>query len=218
MALILSPVETRILGCLIEKERTTPDVYPLSLLAVTTACNQSTNRDPVVHFSEQEVALGLDDLRGKQLATKVWGAGARVEKFRHNLLDVFELNPGEVALLCVLLLRGPQTPGELRIRTERLHPCESIAELETALAALAAGDAPLVRMLEPRPGQKERRFVQLLSGEPGLEDSSVPFTPSVAPPAPTPGRLENLESEVATLKATVAELQAEFLRFRKQFE
>ena len=213
MALILSPVETRILGCLIEKERTTPDVYPLSLLAVTTACNQSTNRDPVVHFSEQEVALGLDDLRGKQLATKVWGAGARVEKFRHN-----ELNPGEVALLCVLLLRGPQTPGELRIRTERLHPCESIAELETALAALAAGDAPLVRMLEPRPGQKERRFVQLLSGEPGLEDPSVPFTPSVAPPAPTPGRLENLESEVATLKATVAELQAEFLRFRKQFE
>jgi uncharacterized protein YceH (UPF0502 family) len=216
MALTLSPVETRILGCLIEKERTTPDVYPLSLLAVTTACNQSTNRDPVVHYTEQEVNLGLDDLRGKQLATKVWGAGARVEKFRHNLLDVFELNPGEVALLCVLLLRGPQTPGELRIRSERLHPFESIADLEKALEALAAGDAPLVRMLEPRPGQKERRFVQLLSGEPVLEVPSFAAAPSVA--APVPGRLEALEAEVAGLKTSLAELREELARFRKQFE
>ena len=216
MALTLSPVETRILGCLIEKERTTPDVYPLSLLAVTTACNQSTNRDPVVHYTEQEVNLGLDDLRGKQLATKVWGAGARVEKFRHNLLDVFELNPGEVALLCVLLLRGPQTPGELRIRTERLHPFESIADMEKALEALAAGDAPLVRMLEPRPGQKERRFVQLLSGEPVLEAPSFAAATPVA--APVPGRLEALEAEVAALKVTVTELREELLRFRKQFE
>jgi len=216
MALTLSPVETRILGCLIEKERTTPDVYPLSLLAVTTACNQSTNRDPVVHYTEQEVNLGLDDLRGKQLATKVWGAGARVEKFRHNLLDVFELNPGEVALLCVLLLRGPQTPGELRIRSERLHPFESIADLEKALEALAAGDAPLVRMLEPRPGQKERRFVQLLSGEPVLEAPPFAAAPSVT--APVPGRLEALEAEVAGLKTSLAELREELARFRKQFE
>lgn len=216
MALTLSLVETRVLGCLIEKERTTPDVYPLSLLAVTTACNQSTNRDPVVHYTEQEVNLALDDLRGKQLATKVWGAGARVEKFRHNLLEVFELNPGEVALLCVLLLRGPQTPGELRIRTERLHSFESIAEVEKALAALATGAAPLVRMLEPRPGQKERRFVQLLSGEPVLEAASLPAAPSAA--APVPGRLEALEAEVAALKVTVAELREEFTRFRKQFE
>lgn len=216
MALTLSPVETRVLGCLIEKERTTPDVYPLSLLAVTTACNQSTNRDPVVHYSEQEVNLALDDLRGKKLATKVWGAGARVEKFRHNLLDVFELNPGEVALLCVLLLRGPQTPGELRIRTERLHPFESIADLEKALEALAAGEAPLVRMLEPRPGQKERRFVQLLSGEPVLEAPSFAAAPPVA--APVPGRLEALEAEVAALKITVTELREELTRFRKQFE
>lgn len=216
MALTLSPVETRVLGCLIEKERTTPDVYPLSLLAVTTACNQSTNRDPVVHYAEQEVNLALDDLRGKKLATKVWGAGARVEKFRHNLLDVFELNPGEVALLCVLLLRGPQTPGELRIRTERLHSFESIADLEKALEALAAGEAPLVRMLEPRPGQKERRFVQLLSGEPVLEAPSFAAAPSVT--APVPGRLEALEAEVSALKITVAELREELTRFRKQFE
>jgi len=170
----------------------------------------------VVHYTEQEVNLGLDDLRGKQLATKVWGAGARVEKFRHNLLDVFELNPGEVALLCVLLLRGPQTPGELRIRSERLHPFESIADLEKALEALAAGDAPLVRMLEPRPGQKERRFVQLLSGEPVLEVPSFAAAPSVA--APVPGRLEALEAEVAGLKTSLAELREELARFRKQFE
>ena len=146
----------------------------------------------------------------------MWGAGARVEKFRHNLLDVFELNPGEVALLCVLLLRGPQTPGELRIRSERLHPFESIADLEKALEALAAGDAPLVRMLEPRPGQKERRFVQLLSGEPVLEVPSFAAAPSVA--APVPGRLEALEAEVAGLKTSLAELREELARFRKQFE
>lgn len=216
MALTLSPVETRILGCLIEKERTTPDVYPLSLLAVTTACNQSTNRDPVVHYTEKEVSLGLDDLRGKGLLTQVWGAGARVQKYRHNLLGVFELNPGEVALLCVLLLRGPQTVGELRIRTERLHPFPGIAEVEQALEALAAGTDPIVRKLEPQPGQKERRFVQLVAGEPVLEE------PVAAPPplavAPVPVRLEALETEVAALKATVAELREDFLRFRKQFE
>jgi len=121
-----------------------------------------------------------------------------------------------VALLCVLLLRGPQTPGELRIRTERLHSFESIADLEKALEALAAGDAPLVRMLEPRPGQKERRFVQLLSGEPVLEAPSFTAAPSVA--APVPGRLEALEAEVAGLKNSLVELREELARFRKQFE
>jgi len=218
MALTLSPQEARILGCLIEKERTTPDVYPLSLLAVTTACNQSTNRDPLVAYAEPEVALGLDDLRGKQLVTQIWGAGARVQKYRHNLLDVFDLNPGEVALLCVLLLRGPQTPGELRIRTERLHRFASIGEIEQAMEALGAGADPLVRMLEPRPGQKERRFVHLLSGEPPMEEAPAVPRAHVQPASPAPGRLEALEIEVASLKAGMAELHEEFLRFRRQFE
>ena len=214
MALTLSPEETRILGCLIEKERTTPDQYPLSLHSATTACNQSTNRDPVVSYTEPMVALGMDDLRGKKLVTQSWGAGSRVQKYRHNLLDVFELNPREVALLCVLLLRGPQTLGELRIRTERMHAFASIAEVEETLQGLALMSEPLVRLLPHRPGQKEQRYVQLLSGEPALEQLSSPESHPAA--APTPTRVETLEAEVAALKAEVATLKEEFARFRQQ--
>ncbi|MEQ2006810.1 MAG: DUF480 domain-containing protein [Limisphaerales bacterium] len=214
MALTLSPEETRILGCLIEKERTTPDQYPLSLHGVTTACNQSTNRDPVVSYTEPMVALGLDDLRGRKLVTQSWGAGSRVQKYRHNLLDVFELNPREVALLCVLLLRGPQTLGELRIRTERMHAFASIAEVEETLQGLALLSEPLVRLLPHQPGQKEQRYAQLLSGEPALEQLSSPESRPAA--APTPTRVETLEAEVAALKAEVATLKEEFARFRQQ--
>lgn len=216
MPLTLSPEETRILGCLIEKEHTTPDQYPLSLNGVMIACNQSTNRDPVTYYTEQTVALGLDDLRGKQLVTQLWGAGSRVQKYRHNLLAVHELNPREVALICVLLLRGPQTPGELRLRAERLHPFASLAEVEETLQGLALLSEPLVRSVPPQPGQKEKRFVQLLSGEPALEQP-VP-SESEPPVAPAPTRVETLEAEVAALKAEVAALREEFARFRQQFE
>lgn len=216
MAFTLSPEETRILGCLIEKERTTPDQYPLSLNSLTTACNQSTNRDPVTYYEEKVVALGLDDLRGKKLVTQLWGAGSRVQKYRHNLLDVYELNPREVALLCVLLLRGPQTPGELRIRTERLQPFASLAEVEESLQTLGEGGEPLVRVVPPRPGQKEKRYVQLLSGEPVLEEPSSAESHAAAASSPT--RVEALEAEVAALKAEVSALREEFARFRKQFE
>lgn len=216
MALTLSPEETRILGCLIEKERTTPDQYPLSLNSVTTACNQSTNRDPVTYYEEKVVALGLDDLRGKKLVTQLWGAGSRVQKYRHNLLDVYELNPREVALLCVLLLRGPQTPGELRIRSERLHPFASLMEVEETLQGLALLSEPLVRIVPPRPGQKEKRFVQLLSGEPVLEETAAAEARPVVASGPT--RVETLEAEVAALKTEMASLREEFARFRKQFE
>lgn len=216
MTLTLSPEETRILGCLIEKERTTPDQYPLSLNSVTTACNQSTNRDPVTYYGDNVVALGLDDLRGKKLVTQLWGAGSRVQKFRHNLLDAYKLNPREVALLCVLLLRGPQMLGELRIRTERLHAFASVGEVEECLRGLSEGAEPLVRELPARPGQKENRFVQLLSGEPGLDGpAAAEIRPAVAS---GPTRVETLESEVATLKSEVAALREEFARFRKQFE
>ncbi|MBI5799415.1 MAG: YceH family protein [Verrucomicrobia bacterium] len=216
MALTLSPEETRILGCLIEKERTTPEQYPLSLNSVTTACNQSTNRDPVTYYEEQVVALGLDDLRGKKLVTQLWGAGSRVQKFRHNLLDAYELNPREVAVLCVLLLRGPQTLGELRVRTERMHAFANIGEVEECLRTLGEGADPLVRVLPPRPGQKEKRFVQLLSGEPALEETTSPEPRPAA--ASAPSRVVSLEAEVAALKAEVAALREEFARFRKQFE
>lgn len=216
MTLTLSPEETRILGCLIEKERTTPDQYPLSLNSVTTACNQSTNRDPVTYYGDNVVALGLDDLRGKKLVTQLWGAGSRVQKFRHNLLDAYKLNPREVALLCVLLLRGPQMLGELRIRTERLHAFASVGEVEECLRGLSEGAEPLVRELPARPGQKENRFVQLLSGEPVLDGpAAAEIRPAVAS---GPTRVETLESEVATLKSEVAALREEFARFCKQLE
>jgi uncharacterized protein YceH (UPF0502 family) len=216
MSTPLSPVETRVLGCLLEKERITPENYPLSLHALTAACNQATNREPVVSYDEKTVEAGLDDLRGKKLATMIWGAGARVQKFRHNLLDVYNLEPREVALICVLLLRGAQTPGELRARTERLHAFSSGQEVEECLQALAAGDAPLVRILPARPGQKEKRSVQLLSGEPDLTE------PSPAEPHETKAsgvtRIEALETEVITLTSEIAALREEFASFKKQFE
>jgi hypothetical protein len=216
MPLVLSPIETRVLGCLLEKERVTPENYPLSLHALTAACNQSTNRDPVVSYDEKTIEAALDGLRGKKLATMVWAAGARVQKFRHNLLDEFNLTPGDVALLCVLMLRGAQTPGELRARTERLHVFANVEEVEQCLHGLAEGDAPLVRILPPRPGQKEKRCVQLLSGE-----SDADIGASAEPheiKAAEPSRVEALEGKVAALRSELAALRDEFAAFRKQFE
>src|SRR5260370_29673370 len=135
----LSPVETRILGCLLEKERLTPENYPLSLHGLTAACNQSTNRDPVTAYDERTVDAGLTALREDKLATLIHAAGARVQKYRHNLANHYELQPREVALLCTLLLRGPQTLGELRARTERMHSFGTLEEVEPALAELAGG-------------------------------------------------------------------------------
>ena len=208
MALTLSPVETRVLGCLLEKERVTPENYPMSLHGLTAACNQATNREPVTAFDEKTVEAALDRLREKKLATVIWGAGARVQKYRHNLLDEYTLERPEVALLCVLMLRGAQTPGELRQRTERLHLFADTREVEECLNGLAQGDAPIVRILTPRPGQKEKRVVQLLSGEPDL---SEPVAPPHETRIPEPSRIEALEAQVAALRE-------EFHAFRKQFE
>ena len=215
MPLTLSPVETRVLGCLLEKERVTPENYPMSLHGLTAACNQATNREPVTSFDEKMVEAALDGLREKKLATVIWGAGARVQKYRHNLLDEYTLEPGEVALLCVLMLRGAQTPGELRQRTERLHSFADTREIEECLGGLEKGDAPLVRILAPRPGQKEKRVVQLLSGEPDL---SEPVAAMREYRAPEPSRIDALETQVAALTAELAALREEFSAFRKQFE
>ena len=215
MALTLSPVETRVLGCLLEKERVTPENYPMSLHALTAACNQATNREPVTSYDEKTVEGALDGLRGKKLATVIWGAGARVQKYRHNLLDEFTLEPPEVALLCVLMLRGAQTPGELRQRTERLHSFADTREIEECLGGLEKGDAPLVRILAPRPGQKEKRVVQLLAGEPDL---SEPVAAAREYRAPEPSRIDALETQIAGLTAELGALREEFSAFRKQFE
>ena len=215
---VLTPAETRILGCLLEKERITPENYPLSLNGLIAACNQSTNRDPVVSYDEKTVEAGVDSLRETKLATMTLGAGSRVPKYRHNLLNHFELNQREIALLCVLLLRGPQTPGELRSRTERLQFFDSLEQVESFLADLAKGDDPLVRVLPARPGQKEKRYVQLISGEPVLPGDSEAEIPISAPKQNSQSRIEALENEIATLKIELRQLREELLSFRKQFE
>jgi uncharacterized protein len=218
----LTPVETRILGCLLEKERITPENYPLSLNSLVAACNQSTNRDPITAYDARTVQEGLDGLRQKKLAIMIMSAGSRVAKYRHELLNHFDLNPREVALLCVLLLRGPQTLGELRSRTERMQFFDSLEQVESFLAELAKGDSPLVRVLQARPGQKENRYVQLLSGEPVLPEippAEVAFsTAGIATPAQDQSKLDAIEKDVAALRAEVHQLREELLSFRKQFD
>jgi uncharacterized protein YceH (UPF0502 family) len=214
MPLELSPVEVRILGCLLEKERHTPENYPLSLNALLGACNQSTSRDPVVAYDEKTVEHGLDTLREKKLALMLWSAGSRVPKYRHDLLAHYELSPPEVAVLCVLLLRGPQTPGELRARTERLHLFPSVEDVQNGLDDLVLGDDPLVCMLPHRPGQKECRYAHLLGGPVDVDAAAPP--PAPAPVAPS--RLDAFEAEVAALKAELAGLREEFAGFKRQFE
>ena len=154
MALHFPPSKTRVLGCLLEKERITPENYPISLHSLTAACNQSTNRDPVTGYDEKTVEQALDDLRAKKPATMARLAGSRVEKYRHNLLDFYNLDRGETALLCVLMLRGRQTPGELRARTERMHAFASTEAVEAGLGKLMEGAEPLVAHPPAKPGTK----------------------------------------------------------------
>jgi uncharacterized protein len=216
----LTPVETRILGCLLEKEKITPESYPLSLNSLLAACNQSTNRDPIVAYDEKTVETGLDSLRAKKLATMTLGAGSRVPKYRHNLLDHFVLDDRQTALLCVLLLRGPQTPGELRTRAERLQFFDNLEQVESFLADLARGEDPLVRVLPPGPGQKERRYVQLISGEPVLpvlSEDAIPSSGSTKENRERP-RIEALQEDLSNLRKELQELREEFTSFRKQFE
>jgi uncharacterized protein YceH (UPF0502 family) len=216
MPLDLSPIETRILGCLLEKERTTPESYPLSLVSLTAACNQTTNRDPIVGYDERTIEGGLDNLRAKKLAMLIHTAGARVPKYRHSLLDVYNLDAREAALLCVLMLRGPQTPGELRSRIERLSGSLTLPEVEACLEELARGDDPLVRVIPARPGQKEKRYAQLLSAEREFELSasmSAPASESV----PAKSRLSVLEDELSGLKSELHALRTEFEEFKKLF-
>lgn len=218
----LNALETRILGCLLEKESHTPENYPLSLNSLTAACNQSTNREPVSSYDEKVVEAGVNSLREKKLASVIFGAGSRVQKYRHLLLNHFELKPPEVAVLCVLLLRGPQTPGELRARTERMYGFPSLEAVQSTLDDLAIDATPLVRLLEQRPGQKERRYAQLLSAESVSAEPTAEPVIVFAPARPEAGgsdaRLLAAEQEIAGLKSELAALREEFAAFRKQFE
>lgn len=207
------------MGCLLEKEHLTPENYPLSLNSLAAGCNQTTNREPVSSYDQKFVEAGLDSLRQKKLATVVFGAGSRVQKYKHNLLDHFDLTRQEIALLCVLLLRGAQTAGELRGRTERIHHFSSLEEVESCLADLAKDEAPLVRILPASAGQKEKRWVQLLSGEPIVVGENVGTSVAVMEKrSQNQASVEALEQDIAGLRTELQQLREEFASFRKQFE
>lgn len=221
--MILSETETRVLGSLIEKDITTPDYYPLSLNALVNACNQKNNRDPVMTLDESAVRDALASLQEKRMAGPASGADSRVTKFEHRLQEVFNFDRREIAIVCVLLLRGPQTPGELRSRTDRLYHFEALDDVISTLDRLAHREPPLAAILPRQPGTKESRYMHLFSGDPPVDIaettnagrallSASPGTASAA------DRLAALEAEVSRLRQELTEVQQQLAAFRKQFE
>jgi len=211
---ILTDIETRVLGSLIEKQVTTPEYYPLTLNALTLACNQKNNRHPVTSYTESQVADAVESLREKNLAYVYYGSTSRVPKYKHVVPEVMHLSPPETALMCVLMLRGAQTPGELRGNASRLHEFSGLEEVEAVLNGLISHEPePLVVRLPRQPGQKEVRFAHLLSGEIDVEAlASEPERPS------RQSGVERLEQKVDALTAEVEKLKEQFEQFRKQFE
>jgi uncharacterized protein len=216
MGLMLDAEEIRILGSLLEKEITTPEYYPLSLNGLLNACNQKSNRDPVLHLDEDALERALYTLRDKGLLVSITGAGSRVPKYGHRISEKFNLGRRELALLCELMLRGPQTLGELRTRGERMHPFGDLAEVESVLERMPE----LVTKLPRRPGEKETRYAHLLSGEPLV--SAAPPESAENPSGPTApaqtGRIGALEAEIAQLRRELEDLKQQFAGFQKQFE
>ena len=217
---LLTETEARVLGSLVEKDITTPDYYPLSLNALVNACNQKSNRDPVMNLNDDAVRQALHSLNEKGLAGNATGAGdSRVAKFEHRMQEAFNLTRPETALLCVLLLRGPQTPGELRGRAERLHRFEDLTDVQSTLQKLMAREEPLAKVLPRQPGTKEARYAQLLCGDKPEWEAPAPAVSEARGESSTDDeRIVRLEEEVATLRKEMADLKDEVLRFRRQFE
>jgi uncharacterized protein YceH (UPF0502 family) len=214
----LTEVEARVLGALIEKDITTPDYYPLSLNALVNACNQKNNRDPVMTLDEEAVRHALASLQERRMAGPAGGADSRVTKYEHRLQEVFNFERRETALICVLLLRGAQTPGELRGRSERMYRFETLDDVQSALQRLMDRNPPLVRVLARQPGTKESRYMHLFSGDAGLPEESDPvILQRAANRAEEGSRVSVLESDVALLKQEVAELKRQLADFRDQF-
>jgi len=218
MDIVLNAVEARVLGALIEKDATTPDYYPLSLNALVNACNQKNNRDPVMALDENAVRDALDGLQQFNLAGPARGADSRVTKYEHRLQEVFNFSRGETAVICVLLLRGPQTPGELRGRTERMHAFEDLDAVQASLQKLMQREPPLAVMLPRQPGTKESRYAHLLSGPIDAAEIAAQPSASVIPMTAADARVARLEEQVASLQSEVSELKQMFEGFRKQFE
>jgi hypothetical protein len=221
MDILLTEIEARVLGALIEKEITTPDYYPLSLNALVNACNQKSNRDPVMNLDEDAVTQALRTLNGKELAGPADNFDSRVRKYEHRLQEAFNFNRLETAILCELLLRNRQTPGELRSRASRMHPFEELSEVQSTLERLIHHDPPLVKILPRLPGTKEARYTHLLCGDVEVHEAQVAparETSAAGASASTGDRLAHAESEIAELKKEIAALKQQFADFRKQFE
>lgn len=208
----LTPVQARVVGCLIEKEMATPDNYPLTLNGLLAACNQTSNRNPVTRFDEATVSNALENLRAMNVVRIVYSRSNRADKFRHVLDEMLALDPADLALLSVLMLRGPQTASELRTRTERLHAFEDVDEVSETLQRMAGRNTPLVARLERQPGQKENRWAHLLGTDLGevlaSDDDGGDGHGAHVPAPPRADRLAALEEAVADLRADLARLQA----------
>lgn len=220
MATQLSDTEVRVLGALIEKQITTPEYYPLTLNALMIACNQKNNRNPVTAYTESEVEQALNGLREKNLAYLFHGSTSRVPKYKHVATEILQVTPPQLAVLCVLMLTGPQTVGEIRPRASRMHSFADLEEVEETIRSLATRDSdPLVKRLPRQAGKKEARFAHLLAGEPNLEELTTDETvPKVTRRAVDAERIEKLEEQVANLTTELETLCKQFEEFRKQFE
>ncbi len=211
----LSPPEARVLGCLMEKEAATPDYYPLTLNALLAACNQKSSRDPIVEYDTDEVVEALESLQSQRLTRRITSSdGGRVARYRHVADTALHLNREQAAALCILLLRGPQTVGEIRQRSQRLYDFESLDEVERSVDELCEKKPrPLAVKLARRPGSKDSRYVQLLTDDPD-EEAGQADSRAVSS---SPSRVERLETEIIELREQVDALRAEFERFREQF-
>jgi len=212
---ILNEFELRVAGSLIEKQIATPAYYPMTLNALTNACNQKNHRDPVVSYDEATVERAMDGLRAKNLAYVFHGSEARVPKYAQQFSKYFELNPSEVAVLCVLILRGPQTPGELRSRTAHLQQFEQLSEIENTLQSLISRDQPLIVKLARQPGARESRYAHLIGGEIFVEEHAE-FTSNQR--QPERDRIGKLEEELSLMRHELEQLKGQFQEFKKQFE
>ncbi len=218
MDIKLTESEVRVLGSLIEKDITTPEYYPLSLNALVNACNQKSNRDPVMQLEEDAVRDALEGLQQQRLAGPARGADSRVTKYEQRLQEVFNFTRPEIAILCVLLLRGPQTPGELRGRTERLFHFEALDDVQSALQKLMQRDPPLAKVLPRQPGTKESRYAHLLAGDVVEAEGLARPSEISERKSDDADRIARLEEQVAELRREVGEVKDQLERFRRQFE
>ena len=218
MDILLNDVETRVLGSLVEKELTTPEYYPLSLNALVNACNQKSNRDPVMSLDEGAVREAVRTLDKKGLAGAADNMVSRVSKYEHRLQEAYNFTRHEIAILAELLLRGPQTPGELRSRADRMHKFDDLGIVQSTLQRLMKREPPLVKMLPRQPGTKEARYAHLLSGDVELPLPDHPVGSAVRSGPNDGERIARLEARMETLQSEIADLKQQFAAFRKQFE